>query len=97
DRIELAADLARSVRLAVEGVLVGQPAGQVDDDDRLVRPPANLGAQQCRQRQTAESPAADLEERPAGETVAEPAAGADEREHGSLPGPVGREGSPAGG
>ena len=37
DRLELAADLGRGVGLEVERVLVGQPAGQVDHDDRLVR------------------------------------------------------------
>ena len=37
DRLELAADLGRGVRLEVEHVLVRRPAGQEDHDDRLVR------------------------------------------------------------
>ena len=35
DRLELAADVVRGVRLQVEAVVLGQPAGEEDVDDRL--------------------------------------------------------------
>ena len=73
DRPEPAADLGRSAWLEVVEVEVGRPTRQEDHDDRLVRMHRaghSLGLEQPRQRQSAKSQAADLEERPAGQAAA---------------------------
>ena len=64
DGLELAADLARRIRLDIPHVLMRRPARQEDVDDRLVRSArARLGfrSQQLRQAEPAEHHAADLE------------------------------------
>ncbi len=48
DRIELAADLPRGVRLRIPHVDVGRPSRQVDVDDRLVGAASRLRGQDVR-------------------------------------------------
>ncbi len=65
DRFELAAHFRRRVWLEIERILMGQTAGQVHHDDGALRragPRALFGAEQIRQRQTAEGETADLQE-----------------------------------
>ena len=85
DRLELAADLDRGVRLEVHHVLVRRPAGQEDHDDGLVRAAdagLGLGPQDLRQRQAAQGQAADLQKGPPRNAVAEPLRLAEDRQHG---------------
>src|SRR2546426_10230002 len=72
DRLELAANFRRRVLLEIEHILVRRAARQKDHDNCLVRfadPGLRLGAQQLRQRQTAERERADLEKVPARNAV----------------------------
>ena len=65
DRLELAAELGRGVRLEIVHVDVAGPAGLPDQDDRLAvrwRCPVRPEPEQARQRQAAEGERADLEE-----------------------------------
>jgi hypothetical protein len=75
DRFELAANLAGSVGLDVEHVLMGRSARQEDVDDRLVRlaqPGCRFALQQSRQGDAAHRHPAYREEIAAGQTIAKP-------------------------
>ena len=73
DRVELAADAGRGIRLQVKHVLVRRSANQVDEDDRLVRVSFSLGrfeSQEISQREP-DAETADLEEVAAGKAITE--------------------------
>src|SRR5262245_1348459 len=86
DGLELPRDLGGGVGLHVERVVVRHATGEVDHDDRLVRadPRALLCLQELRQRETAESERADLEEGAARDAVAEASLVTEQREHVGL-------------
>ena len=84
DRLEFAPDLRRRVLLEIEHVLVRRSARQEDHDDRLMRfadAGLRLGAQQLRQRQTAQPQRADLQKIPARNAVTKPRFIAVDRQH----------------
>ena len=67
--------------------LVGDAAGQVDHDDRLVPAARSVGrtrAEELRQRQAADGEAPDLQERPPRQAVAVTMPMSQKREHGCV-------------
>jgi len=88
DRVEFAANPGGGVGLQIDHVLVRRPAGQEDHDDRLVRAGdarLGLGAEDLRQRQSAQGKAADLQEVSPGRAVAEMLPSPEDGQHADSP------------